>query len=119
MHAYFANPELFEAFKLGVVVGMGGGVVLYAALTVLFIYHWAGRCYERGVQDARKGWRGRNLDGQGDHMKLERTGKKYPRTNGVWFACECCGAKFYRSAYWKGKLVRWCSWECRYPEVVA
>lgn len=54
------------------------------------------------------------LDGQATHMKVERTGKKYPRANRAHFICERCGAEFYRSAYWKSKSVRWCSWTCRY-----
>ena len=54
------------------------------------------------------------LDGQSTHMVVERTGKKYPRKDGIWFTCEACAEKFYRSAWWKDKLVRWCSWFCRY-----
>ena len=54
------------------------------------------------------------LDGQSTHMKIERTGRKFPRKNGTWFICEACGDTFYRSAWWKDKPVRWCSWFCRY-----
>jgi hypothetical protein len=55
------------------------------------------------------------LVGQSDHMKLERTGKKFPRKNGIWFTCLTCSGAFYRSAYWKDKPVHYCSWSCRYP----
>jgi hypothetical protein len=54
------------------------------------------------------------LDGQASHMKLERTGKKYPRANRAIFTCETCRSEFSRSACWKNKTVRWCSWGCRY-----
>ena len=59
------------------------------------------------------------LPGQSLHMKLERTGRKFPRASGVWFACERCQIRFYRSGWWKVKLVRWCSWSCRYPSAAA
>lgn len=57
------------------------------------------------------------LDGQATHMKVERTGRKYPRANGIWFTCETCGNQFYRCAHYKGKPVRFCSWACRYPHL--
>ena len=52
---------------------------------------------------------------QAAHMKVERTGKKFPRADGGHYVCEGCGGTFYRSAYWRDQTVRWCSWKCRYP----
>lgn len=54
------------------------------------------------------------LNGQAEHIKIERTGKKFPRKTGVWFTCVTCQRTFYKSAYWKTKPVHWCSWACRY-----
>jgi len=51
-----------------------------------------------------------------EHVRIERTGKKYPRANGVWFTCQRCQEKFYRSAYWANRSVKHCSWSCRYPK---
>jgi len=57
------------------------------------------------------------LDSQATHMKVERTGRKYPRPDGVWFTCVTCAKEFYRSAYWRNKPVKHCSWGCRYEHV--
>ena len=62
MDEYFATPAAFQAFKVGVIIGMGGGACLWAAFTIPFISYWAGRCYDRGVQDAHKGWRQTHKD---------------------------------------------------------
>ncbi len=59
------------------------------------------------------------LDGQATHMIVERTGRKFPRKNGIWFTCETCSQKFYRSACHKDTPVRFCSWSCRYPRLLA
>lgn len=56
------------------------------------------------------------LDSPAEHMKQDRTGRKYPRKNAVWFVCKTCGKHFYKSAYWKHKVVNYCSWQCRYPK---
>lgn len=55
------------------------------------------------------------LNNASEHNKECRTGRKYPRKNIVWFTCQRCHKKFYRSAYWKNKVVLYCSWSCRYP----
>lgn len=50
------------------------------------------------------------------HMKECRTGRRFPRKEGIWFICERCNKPFYRSKRWKDMPVRWCSWICRYPK---
>lgn len=55
------------------------------------------------------------VSGHAEHVRLERTGKKYPRKDGLWFICEHCGGCFYRSACWAKANNRFCSWSCRYP----
>lgn len=56
------------------------------------------------------------LTGQSIHMVIERTGKKYPRKNGLWFICQHCQNKFYMSAYWAKRPPKFCSWTCRYRQ---
>lgn len=51
-----------------------------------------------------------------EHIKECRTGRKFPRKNGVWFICERCNHEFYRSNCHKNKPAKWCSWICRYPK---
>jgi hypothetical protein len=53
---------------------------------------------------------------QSNHIKECRTGRKFPRANGVWFICSRCQVKFYLSHFWIDKNVRYCSWKCRYPK---
>ena len=55
------------------------------------------------------------IENQSKHMRIERTGKKFPRKDGGWFKCLKCRAVFYRSAYFKSsRIPKWCSWKCRY-----
>jgi hypothetical protein len=56
------------------------------------------------------------LPSAADHIRECRTGRKFPRKNGIWFTCIKCGIKFYRSACWKDSPVKYCSWNCRYPK---
>ena len=51
-----------------------------------------------------------------NHIINHRKGNNFPRSNRSIFKCERCSITFYRSAYWKNKVVRWCSWKCRYPK---
>lgn len=51
-----------------------------------------------------------------EHIKECRTGRKFPRKNGVWLVCRRCGNNFYLANNFRDKNIRYCSWECRYPK---
>jgi hypothetical protein len=60
-NAIMADPNMWYVLKIGTCFGLLVGFVLSGAVTSLYIYHWAGKIYERGIFDAQNGWRGVNI----------------------------------------------------------
>ena len=56
------------------------------------------------------------INNSSEHIKECRTGRKFPRKNGIWFICRRCGNNFYLANNFRNKNVRYCSWECRYSK---
>jgi hypothetical protein len=51
------------------------------------------------------------------HVRVCRTGRKYPRKSGGVVACERCGKECYFSKSRMARNPRFCSRACRYPKV--